>query len=238
MTDDSSLISQPAEPLSQSPDLTPVSACWRETGVYGNNTCPKLHEFVHCRNCTVYWSAGVRLLETPMPPDYRAQWAEHFATKRKVPEPVSLSVIPFRVQSQWLALPTYIFQEVSERRPIHSLPHRRQGPLIGVANVRGELLVCVSLGHLLGLPGLPPRETLRQRHQRLLVLNSEDGRLALPVDEVSGPERLDSQELRPPPNGPSRSFHAFAQHIFYCNEHPVGLLDAERLLKTLGRSFA
>src|SRR2546422_1979826 len=36
--------------------------------------------------------------------------------------------------------------EVAERRVIHSLPHRRTGIVLGVVNVRGELLVCVSLG--------------------------------------------------------------------------------------------
>ena len=36
-------------------------------------------------------------------------------------------------------------------RLIHSLPHRRQGIVLGLVNVRGELLICVSLARLLGI---------------------------------------------------------------------------------------
>ena len=40
--------------------------------------------------------------------------------------------------------------EVANLLPIHSLPHRPNGVVLGLASVRGELLVCVSLGQVVG----------------------------------------------------------------------------------------
>ena len=43
------------------------------------------------------------------------------------------------------------YEEIAERRSLHSLPHRRRGIVMGIVNIRGELLICASLGKLLGL---------------------------------------------------------------------------------------
>lgn len=135
-----------------------IRACWNEIGVKGNGTCPELQKVIHCRNCPVYSKAGVQLLDRPLLPGYRRAWTEHFAQKRKLAAPARRSALLFRINAEWLALPTPAFQEVAERRPVHSLPHRRQGIVLGLVNVRGELLICVSLGRLLGLAGSPLRE--------------------------------------------------------------------------------
>src|SRR5438445_8021579 len=65
--------------------------------------------------------------------------------------PARTSAVIFRIHSEWLALPTEAFQEVAERRRIHSLPHRRNGVVLGLVNIRGELLICVDLGRVLGI---------------------------------------------------------------------------------------
>ena len=70
-------------------------------------------------------------------------------------------------------MPTSVIAEVAERRVIHSLPHRRTGIVLGVVNVRGELLVCVSLAQLLGVEHKPEESAPRERRQalrRLLVV--------------------------------------------------------------------
>ncbi len=212
--------------------------CWNRLGVYGDGSCPELPRLLHCRNCPVYSSAATQLLNQPLPPGYRQERSRQFAAERLAGESTKASSVIFRVRAEWLALPTEAFQEVAERRPIHSLPHRRQSIVLGLANVRGERLVCVSLGHLLGLErDIGLLGTLRSAYHRLLVVNWEDGRLAFPVDEVHGPHRFHPQELKPPPATLEKAGAALVRGILRCQERAVGLLDADALFSTLNRSL-
>ena len=221
--------------------LTPADApaklveCWKETGVYGNKTCPKLKDFSHCHHCPVYSAAGGQLLDRVAPPEYRREWSLHFAREKPERPLGSISAVVFRLHSEWLALPTQAFQEVAERRPIHSLPHRRQGLVLGLANVRGELLICISLGHLLGLEKLPSREILRTRYDRLLVVSREGHRLGFPVDDVSGPYRFVPSDLKSPPATVSKSSPTFVQYLVYWRERAAGVLDPEAIFRALER---
>src|ERR1051325_6490730 len=128
-----------------------IHDCWNTIGVEGNGTCRELVKFIHCRNCPVYSSAGRQLLDRPLPAEYRREQAEHYAQAKRFSQPSRLSVVLFRLGAEWLALPTSAFQEVAERRGLHTLPHRRRGLALGLVNVRGELLICASLARLLGL---------------------------------------------------------------------------------------
>jgi chemotaxis-related protein WspD len=207
--------------------------CWNAQGVYGNGTCPQLAQYIHCRNCPVYTSAALQLLDRALPPELRREWTEHFAKPRTTRPATILSAVLFRIGEEWLALPTQVFHEVAERRSIHSLPHRRQGLVLGLANVRGELLICVSLGHLLGLQKLASRETLQNNYDRLLVLQWDGSRLGFPVDEVHGPLRFRHDELKTPPATVAKANPTFIQHIVYYGDRAAGVLDSDCLFRAL-----
>jgi chemotaxis-related protein WspD len=226
--------SSQAPPPVAEPEIT---SCWSEVGVYGDGSCPELPKFVHCRNCPQYTNAGVLLLSRALPADYRREWTEHFASQKKLRESSKASAVLFRIQGEWLALPTQAFQEVAERRPVHSLPHRRRTIVLGLVNVRGELLVCVSLGHMLGLEKMPAPEMLRAAYHRLLVGNWEGNRVAFPVDEVHGPQRFHPEELRTPPATVAKSSPTYTRSILYWRQRAVGLLDADLLFGTLNRTL-
>jgi chemotaxis-related protein WspD len=213
-----------------------VTGCWSNSGVYGDGSCPELPQFVHCRNCPIYSAAGVQLIDRPLPPNYRREWTQHFAEERRITEKGSASVILFRIRHRWLALPTHSLQEVAEKRPIHSLPRPQTPMLLGLANVRGELIMCVSAGHLLQLDPLPSPEELRQNYHRLLVLQWEASRLAFPVDEVHGPQRFHPQELQ---NSPPLTCTAprFEQALIQWQERTAALLDPQLVFSTLHQSL-
>jgi chemotaxis-related protein WspD len=215
-----------------------ISGCWTHVGVYGDGSCPELQKFVHCRNCPIYSAAGVKLIDRPLPPDYRQEWSEHFAENKRFPEAGNSSAILFRIQTEWLALPTRSFQEVAERRPIHSLPRRGQGVLLGLANIRGELVICVSLGHLLQVERVVALETLRVNYRRLLVIQRETSRLAFPVDEVQGPVRFHPREVKAPPSTLARSDARYAQGVLNWQNCAAGFLDLDLLFANLQRSMS
>jgi chemotaxis-related protein WspD len=211
--------------------------CWGEIGVYGKGTCPELRTVVHCRNCPIYSNAGARLLDRAIPRDYRSEWTAHFALEKRSAAPANTSALLFRLGGEWLALPTAAFQEVAERRSIHLVPHHRHGLMLGVANIRGELLICASLTRLLGFEKTLSPGALRVSHSRLLVANWDGSRLLFPVDEVYGTYRFNLQELKSPPATVARSNPSYTRGVFYWRQNAVGFLDADLLFSALNRSL-
>lgn len=212
--------------------------CWSVIGVYGDGTCPEVRKVVHCRNCPVYSVAALQVLRRPIPPGLQSEWSRQYASASAGRPPAKMSVVLFRIGAEWLALPTQRFQEVAEWRPIRSLPHRRQGIVLGLANVRGEALVCVSLGHFLGLSKLPSRATLRRVYHRLIVVVINGGRLSFPADDVQGPQRLYPEQLLVPPATLGRPGPSCARTVFHWGGHAVGLLEPAALFERLSRSLA
>lgn len=222
---------------SQSRDRHEPEDCWSRIGDGGDATCPELPKFLCCRNCPVYSKAGAQLLDRALAPEYRREWTERFAQEKKPAVRARISAVLFRIQSEWLALPAQVFQEIAEHRLIHSLPHRRQGIVLGLANIRGELLICFSLGRLLGLQSPAGPEKLRGAGHRLLVVGWDADRFVFPVGEVQGIHRFHQEELKEPPST-ARSNTAYAQGIFLWRERAAGFLEPERLFAALNRSLS
>ena len=214
-----------------------VDDCWNQIGVRGDGSCSQLEEYVHCRNCPVYFAGAVALLDRPTPSDYLATWTNYFAEPKLVQESEAQSVVIFRVHGEWLALPTQVVSEVTHLLTIHSLPHRRGGVVIGLANVRGELLVCASLAHILGIE--PAAELKQNRpHARLLVIRRDGVRMVCPVDDVHGIQHFRSTVLQEVPTTVVKATASYSKAILPWNKHSVGVLDEERLFAMLKRSIA
>ena len=205
--------------------------------MWGGRSCAELDVHVHCRNCPVYSDAAAALLDRPVPPEAAIDQAHHFEAPRSVDERETQSVVIFRIGPEWFALPTSVIAEVAEHRVIHSVPHRRAGVVLGVVNVRGELLVCASPGRLLGLQTAeqPPGLT-RKASGRLLVLRREGVRVVLPADEVSGVQRFHAKELKDVPTTVSKAATAHSRAVVSWSGRVVGLLDEDLLFRTLQRS--
>src|SRR5687767_14855124 len=141
------------------------------------------------------------LLDRTLPDDYRREWTAHVASETSVRATGTASCFIFRVGAEWLALPTHICERVTDARTVHTLPHRRDGLLRGLTNVHGELLICVSLGRLLGIGRAENAQSggLPLVGDRLIVINRGGERFVIWVSEVHGTHRYDPSELRDPP---------------------------------------
>jgi chemotaxis-related protein WspD len=217
-----------------------VHDCWNRIGVRGSRTCGELREHIHCRNCPVYSAAAAQLRNSEVPPGQLAEWTELVARGTTAQAPRSASAVIFRIESEWLALTTRLFEEITDRRPIHSLPHRHRGTVLGIANIRGELLVCISLRQVLALePAMQrPAAALHAPFGRMLVVQRQGSRAVFPVDEVHGIERFDPQELSEIPSTLSKGTTAYARAVLPWRDRTVGLLDDAKLFQTLNRSLA
>jgi chemotaxis-related protein WspD len=217
-----------------------VDGCWREMGRPGPGTCPELRQHIVCRNCPHYAATALRLLDRPAPVEYVREWTEHLASAPSQLTHATDTVMMFRVESEWLALPAAVIEQVAEPSVVHTLPHRSL-PVRGLVSVRGELVICVSLEALLGIGESTQRAagTSSRAHGRLLVLKTDDGRIAFQPTEVHGLHRYHAGELSPVPATLLRSSTAkFTVGMLPWNGRTVGCLDAETMVAVLTRSLS
>jgi chemotaxis-related protein WspD len=217
-----------------------IDDCWNRIGVMGDASCPQLAEQVHCRNCPVFSTVATRLRNVELPPGQLREWTELVARGEQAQAPRSGSALIFRLGQEWLALPTVLFEEITSQRPIHSLPHRHGGAVLGIVNIRGELVVCISLARILGLEDAGPQPVAAEGGSfgRMLMVQRMGSRAVFPVDEVHGIERFDPEELRQVPSTLGKGSPAYSRALLGWRERWVGLLDEILLFQTLNRSLA
>jgi len=215
-----------------------IKDCWNTIGVRGDASCKELVQHIHCRNCPVYSSAAAHLLDREPTADYVAHWTEQARRAKGLVEQDAISVLIFRIRSERLALPTKALTEIASLRPIHSIPHRRNGVVLGVANIRGELLVCLSLQEMLSVQTPAVAEKGQSAAGRFLVIQRDRTRAVCPVDEVHGIERVLERDLGPTPATVRGSAATYTRALLTWKTHTVGLLDEQVLFQAVNRSVA
>jgi chemotaxis-related protein WspD len=208
--------------------------CWKRIGTWGDRTCGELVAQVHCRNCPVYTSQAARLLDAEIPAGYLAEHARHYAQQKAAAKAGTRSVVIFRIAREWLALPTGVFREIAPLRPVHSLPHRRDNVVTGVVNVRGELIVSVSLAATLGIGAEPGSGAAA----RLAVVSRGTDRFAFAADEIAAVQRFDDSDLAALPATLAHARSVYTRGTLAWRQEAVGVLDDELLFYSLTRSLA
>jgi chemotaxis-related protein WspD len=214
--------------------------CWNRIGVRGDGSCPQLTAYVHCRNCPVYSAGAAELRGAVAPPSYLTDRTAHYAAPPPAKEEGDArSVVIFRVASEWLALPTSIVVEVANLLPIHSLPHRPNDVVLGLASVRGELLVCASIHRVVGVEAIAAGRpgAAAAAYRRMLVLRREAVRVVCPVDEVHGIHRFHPKDLTEVPRTVAKASVTYSTGLLSWQGKSVGALDDQLLFYTLKRSL-
>lgn len=188
--------------------------------------------------------AGTRtaaeLLDRTPPEDYSALWTAHFAQPYALGERETDSGVLFRIGSEWYVFASTVVEEIAHLKTIHSIPHRRSRAISGITNIRGELLVCISLATLLAVEAAAPatENADAPTSQRLLVLKRDDVHAVCPVDEVAGVIRFDPRTLTDVPGTLAHAASRYSRKLLPWRERFVGLLDDQLLFYTIKRSLA
>jgi chemotaxis-related protein WspD len=216
---------------------TEDQACWRDIGFSGDMSCPRLEEFVHCRNCPVFIRAGHGLLDREPPEGYLQESAALLAQDKPSHARAGQSVMVFRLGNEWIGLPTPSLRGVFEERIIRPIPHRSGKLLLGVSVAQGQIYPCVSVHALLGV--LPEegggKRSLRIFKRFLAAGKKEVETVIFPVDEVQGVVRFNENNLEPTPMTVSKSPAAYTKGILALRDHQVGVLDEELLFSALDK---
>jgi chemotaxis-related protein WspD len=216
-----------------------VSYCWKQAGIFGDSSCPRLAELVHCRNCPEYNRAGRSLLDREITEEFREEWTRNLAGLKERSTPDAVSLIIFRIKDEWLALRTTCLQETTNVRTVHRLPFKTNNVFRGIVNINGELLLQVSLADLIeSAPEGEAENADSTVYKRILVIDKGGERYAFPVDEVLGISRISLGALSDPPVTMAKAPTSVVEGIFNIDERKVGLLDEERLIHSLKRSLS
>ena len=220
----------------------PMPECWRKIGVAGDRSCPELEAVIHCRNCPVLAEAARTFFDRGAPLGYLDEWRAILEEPAEEVAADTTSVLVFRLDTEWLALPTAVLVEVTPVRTLHRLPHRPGGVLAGLVNIRGQLQLCASLHGLVGLPGGPATATTAddptdRTGARLLVVDrpgdAAAGCWVIGVDEVAGVHRVTKGMLRAVPSTVGHAGGRLSSALFDWQERTVALLDEARVFEAL-----
>lgn len=207
--------------------------CWNRIGIWGDRSCPELKVQLHCRNCPIYSAGAARLLDAKISEEELTRLALHYATPQIEERVGTVAVVVFRLGAEWFALPAVAWREVVALRPVHSLPHRRDKVVTGIVNVRGELLVCVSLATALGV-----EPTTQSIAPRFAVIQRAADCFVFPADEIAGLHRYGATDLTSAPITLARLQAPCTRGMLALADHAVGVLDADCVFQTLNRSLA
>ena len=215
-----------------------IDDCWNRIGVIGDQSCEKLKQHIHCRNCEVYAGAAQRNLQRPVSAGYKQEWAAHFRQAGSDGVLLDSSCLVFRIGREWLSLPTTLFVSVAPQAKPHRLPHRDERGLSGIVNVSGTLYPCMSLAALLGIDeNEGEAATGRHTFARLLVLQWEDQAFALPVADLHGIVRYASGAVQAPAATINKGLSRFLSGVIAHQDMHIGVLDAALIGYQLARTL-
>lgn len=202
--------------------------CWRTIGTSGDRSCPELAQHIHCRNCGAFAIGAASLFDRPAPADYIEDWTGWLADETDERfDDEGTSICVFRLGAELFGLPTAALAGGATLRPWRRLPHRRTSGLLGLVNVGGTLMPCVSL-HVLLEAGETPDPATTQRGG--LMIGGDSGQqFAFPVDEIVGIQRFPAARMQRPPATVARSGTALTSSLCHTEPGTVAILDARRL---------
>lgn len=224
--------------IQSSHQVSKINNCWKRIGVWGNEKprCPILETVIHCRNCDIYIQAGRNLFERESPEDYQEECTNVMAAEKEEELPGTISVVVFKIENEWMALPTQVFSEIIKPNLIHSFPYKRTPILLGIINVHGEIQLCMSLKELMGLGESSNLEKEKNR-KFMMVVTSDTGQWVFPVDEIHGILRIHPSSIQNVPATVARAQATYTKGIFNLGGKQVAFLDDELLFYSLKRSI-
>ena len=226
--------------VKQSSHKVEIGDCWNQIGVWGKQgqTCEKLDDVIHCYNCAEFISAGRLLFDREATEEYREEWHK-LLNKDKHSEIKSNAAVVFRLGDEWFALQADIFQEIIKSHNVHRIPHNRNPFLKGLVSIRGELLLCISLGQVLGIEkGAQQGEDISQGiYKRMVVIETGNHKYVFPVSEIRDMHHYADSELEIAPATAHTGANSFLKGVLSWKDKYVGCLDQKALLSVIDGSI-
>ncbi len=153
-------------------------------------------------------------METPGPP----------STDSDARQRTEVDSICFRVAGRLMAIPIEQVAEAVELPPISRLFHLPAW-VLGLAPLRGDILLVLDLAGLFDLPGTDSEDS------RVLVVRSKTVRWGVVVDDIMGAQKLIKAQGGA---GQTPGIPSWSEGLFSDGTSPVLVLDMDRLAQHIG----
>lgn len=115
-------------------------------------------------------------------------------------------------------------QEINKLMEMTKVP-QAPGYVMGILNLRGQIVTIIDLGKKLGLAEVEINETSRN-----IIVNSDNEYIGLLVSRISDVVEADWQKVEPPPANIGGVQGIFFKGVFKMEDRLIGILDADRVL--------
>ena len=108
---------------------------------------------------------------------------------------------------------------------------------LGVVNIRGEILLCISLGKLLGLEITIDKQQQMSPvvYPRMVVVEKDGTKWVFAVDEIYGIQRFQPEKLKNTPVVITKATETYTKSLIDWQDKQINYLDYELLFYTLKR---
>lgn len=137
-----------------------------------------------------------------------------------------VSMLLFRIGDEWYSVRVSDVREIFQEYDVTIVPCT-PGYILGVTNVRGEILsvtdpaLLMGLGKVSGVVGVQPPA---------VVVKNTSIATALVVDEIGDIVEVPNEAIEPPVSIIDRTQAEFVAGSVYVNQTMIGLLDVDRVL--------
>lgn len=116
-------------------------------------------------------------------------------------------------------------QEINKHTEITKVPQSHDY-IKGILNLRGRIVTIIDLGKKLGLAPVS-----NDKHNRNIIVNSEDEHIGLLVDSISDVALAKRNEIEPAPSNMSGVKGKFFQGVLKTETQLIGILNIDEVLK-------
>lgn len=146
----------------------------------------------------------------------------------------STGLLMFRLGQEWYAVPISMVREIHNEYSVTRIP-RVPDHILGVVNVRGEIVSVTDLGALIRVPSRTVLDTDGDMPSAIVVAN-EICVSALVVDEIGDIIDVAEEMIEPPLSTLDKAQAEFMSGSVFIDGLLIGVVNVEKILEPIGES--
>lgn len=146
----------------------------------------------------------------------------------------TVGLLLFRLGEEWYAVPIEGVREIYNEYSVTRIP-RVPDFILGVINVRGEIVSVTNLGEMMRVPSRTDLDTSELLPSAIIVATDECV-TAIVVDEIGDIVDVPRDSVEPPLSTLDKAQAEFVSGSVYVDNQLVGIVNLEKVLEPIGET--